>query len=134
MCAKKADMLTGAPVLCHDVCTCTAATLLPNTSIRCCQQVHAKLPLDQVCRDGSLIAFLTQALENTKLNGINLSPKSTAAATHNVRKALEILRLNRKMPLDMLWSDADIVSGVPNVAVQLLWDMCCTYTTRGKFP
>lgn len=61
-----------------------------------------------------------------------MTPKSKAAANHNVRKALEILRLNPKMPLDTLWSEADIVAGKASVAVQLLWDMCCTYSVHGS--
>lgn len=61
-----------------------------------------------------------------------MAPKSKAAATHNVRKALEVLRLNPKMPLDTLCSDADIVAGEPNIAVRLLWDMCCTYSMHGS--
>lgn len=97
-------------------------------------QVETQACLGDVCRDGTLIAFLTQELTKSKLNGINMTPKSKAAATHNVRKALENLRLNPKMPLDTLWSDAEVVAGEPNAAVRLLWDMCCTYSMQGDAP
>lgn len=96
--------------------------------------METQTSLEEVCRDGTLIAYLTHALAKQKLNGINMTPKSKAAATHNVRKALEVLRLNPKMPLDTLWSDADVVAGEPNVAVRLLWDMCCTYAMHGSAP
>ena len=74
-----------------------------------------------------MLAYITQLITKQRLSGINMKPTSQAAALHNVRKVLLVLRQNKDMPLEGLWGEDDIVSGSPGAALQLLWNMCCVY-------
>jgi hypothetical protein len=90
-------------------------------------QICEHIPLEETCRDGSMLAYITQLLTQQRLSGINMKPSSPAAALHNVRKVLVALRQNKDMPLEGMWGEADIVAGTPGAALQVLWNMYCVY-------
>lgn len=93
-------------------------------------QIAEGVALEEICRDGSMLAYLTQLLTKQRLSGINMKPSSQAAALHNVRKVLLTLRQNKDMPLQGLWGEDDIVAGAPGAALQLMWNMCCVYSKQ----
>ena len=70
--------------------------------------------------NGVILCDLVSALDHVKIPGVSRNPKSSASALHNIRKALEILQKKKSMPLDFLWSEADIHVGDPHVIVNLL--------------
>jgi hypothetical protein len=105
------------------------STMLPGfmATGRVPLQVKNNVPLEEICRDGSLLAYITQLLTKERLNGVNMKPRSPAAALHNIRKALQVLRKNRDIPIEVLWCEEDIVAGVQGAAAQLLWATCLAF-------
>ena len=60
--------------------------------------------------------------ENT-IKKVNRRPSDVAAATGNVKKALDYLRRQPKMRPKYLWSEKDLVDGNADVIFALLEDM-----------
>ena len=74
-------------------------------------QVVQGIRLEEACQDGTLLVKLVQSLEGRALSGITWNPVSRAAMLFNIRKVLEVLRTRVSMPLDLLWSEDDILHG-----------------------
>jgi hypothetical protein len=70
--------------------------------------------------NGLLLCQLVSTLELQEITGITKQPKSKAASLHNIRKALEVLRTKKNMPLEYLWSELEIFQGLPEVICGLL--------------
>ena len=90
------------------------------------------LPSLEWC-DGTLLCSLVESCEGKKtgmrvgIKGVDKAPRTAAARLANIRRALEALRGNIHMPLDLLWSELDIRAGVPNVIRGLLAQLYKVY-------
>lgn len=75
----------------------------------------------QFC-DGLLLAHIVESCERRKggIGGINKTPRTTAARLQNIRRVLEVLKDNKRMPLDYLWSENEIAEGNMTVIIKLL--------------
>lgn len=76
-------------------------------------QISNTVTIEEACRDGTLLVRIAERLDGTAgLRGITGRPHSTAAAIFNIRQVLKLLQQKPSMPLDLLWSEVDIVEGV----------------------
>eukprot|EP00762_Andalucia_godoyi_P004950 ANDGO_01442.mRNA.1 hypothetical protein H310_10820 len=81
-------------------------------------------------RNGLILCKLVGYLEHEPLQGLTENPKSNAACLHNIRKALEVLRSRKNMPLDYLWSEAEVLQGRGDVICGLLEQVRRAYGQR----
>ncbi|KAJ4460560.1 hypothetical protein PAPYR_3192 [Paratrimastix pyriformis] len=77
--------------------------------------------------DVSVIPEIVGALEHHEIEGVTKAPKSTASFLHNTRKALEVLRKKKNMPMQHLYSEEDIMRGNSIVILSLLEQMRRAY-------
>ena len=86
------------------------------------------LPTLEWC-DGVHLCNLVESCEGKRngirvaLKGVDKSPRTAAARLANIRRALEALRGNNHMPLQLLWSELDVRAGAPDVVRGLLAQM-----------
>jgi hypothetical protein len=72
-------------------------------------------------QDGTLLVRVVEACENLRglkrggIVGVDKHPRTAAAKLGNIRRALEVLRENRSMMLDYLWSELAIRDGSSSV-------------------
>eukprot|EP00743_Colponemidia_sp_Colp-15_P013000 GILK01014960.1.p1 GENE.GILK01014960.1~~GILK01014960.1.p1 ORF type:complete len:790 (+),score=123.52 GILK01014960.1:179-2371(+) len=78
-------------------------------------------------KDGILLCKVVEKVEHRYIEGITKNPKAPASFLHNIKKALDILREKKTMPMTYLWSDHDIREGNQDVIVNLLDDIRKTY-------
>ena len=81
--------------------------------------------------DGLVLARAVEVCEHATLRsgipGIEVHPTAPAAKLANIRRALEVLQLNKRMPLRFLWSELEIREGDTGVIVPLLMHMRHAY-------
>jgi hypothetical protein len=70
--------------------------------------------------DGTVLCKIVGALQHKEVEGVTHNPKKTPSYLHNIRKALEVLRRKKNMPIDYLWSEQDILRGDSKVITKLL--------------
>eukprot|EP01138_Halocafeteria_seosinensis_P003362 gb/GECG01003438.1/.p1 GENE.gb/GECG01003438.1/~~gb/GECG01003438.1/.p1 ORF type:complete len:1150 (+),score=123.71 gb/GECG01003438.1/:1-3450(+) len=72
--------------------------------------------------DGLLLAHIVESCERMRggIRGLTKNPRTTAAKLQNINRVLGVLRQNKRMPLDYLWSDNEIHSGNTAVILKLL--------------
>jgi len=76
--------------------------------------------------DGTLLVRIVETCENLRgmrrggITGVDKAPRTNAARLANIRRVLEVLRDNRSMPLDYLWSELALRDGEPRVVRGLL--------------
>ena len=73
--------------------------------------------------DGRLLCDLVCAVTREAVPGADARrapPRTAAAKTANVRRALEVLRKEHDMPLDLLWAEREILGGSAPVLRRLL--------------
>jgi hypothetical protein len=86
--------------------------------------------------DGLLLARIVEVCENLRgtrrgeIPGMDRNPKTGAAKLANVRRSLEILRQNKAMPLDYLWSELAIRDGDAAVVRALLLQIKKAYAVK----
>ncbi|KAL0480081.1 hypothetical protein AKO1_007054, partial [Acrasis kona] len=73
--------------------------------------------------DGSLLCNIVSILEHKDIQGVTQNPKKSASCLHNIRKALEMLRNKKNMPVELLWSEQEIHKGNSAVILKLLEQM-----------
>ena len=71
-------------------------------------------------KNGILLIEIVQVMEMTKIEGINLNPKSKAEEIRNIKKALEFLKRKSSIPMTLLVAEADINKGERAVIFKLL--------------
>lgn len=59
-------------------------------------------------------------MQHDEIQGVTVDPKKPASYLHNIRKALEVLRKKKNMPMDYLWSEEEIMKGNTKVICGLL--------------
>ena len=81
--------------------------------------------------DGLVLARAVEVCEHARLRsgipGIEPRPRAPAAKLANIRRALEVLQGNRRMPLQFLWSEAEVREGDTGVILPLLLQMRHAY-------
>eukprot|EP00826_Nyctotherus_ovalis_P016715 TRINITY_DN14851_c0_g1_i17.p1 TRINITY_DN14851_c0_g1~~TRINITY_DN14851_c0_g1_i17.p1 ORF type:complete len:204 (-),score=18.72 TRINITY_DN14851_c0_g1_i17:193-804(-) len=86
--------------------------------------VKVKVPLCssffEQFRDGVLLVRIVEKLERKAIRGICEHPKSPANSLHNIRKALEMLKLKKNIPVEYLHSEGEILKGNKSVVIGLL--------------
>jgi hypothetical protein len=80
-------------------------------------------------RNGVLLCKLATTLEHVDIS-FTAQPKSNAACLFNIRKALEVFRKKKNMPLDYLWSEAEILEGRGDIIRGLLEQVRRAYGQR----
>jgi hypothetical protein len=87
-------------------------------------------PVIQEFSDGVLLCNIVGALEHKEIPGVTYKPKKMASYLHNIRKALEVLRKKKNMPMDHLWSEHEIQIGNAEVICALLEQMRRAYHNK----
>jgi hypothetical protein len=82
--------------------------------------------------DGTLLCRALSKLERTELQGVTPNPTSRGARFKNISVALEVLRSNRRMPIDHLWSLELILAGDAATIAGLLRGMRRAYPLAAK--
>ncbi|CAG9321173.1 unnamed protein product [Blepharisma stoltei] len=81
-------------------------------------------------RSGEILCEIIEKLERSPLNGLHSNPKTSAAALHNIRKALETLYKKPSFPSKYMFVDEDILKGDGNAIRSLLKDIKQVYHNR----
>jgi hypothetical protein len=83
--------------------------------------------------DGILLRNIIKRLDrNMELKGFNINPKTNAQKLQNIRKILEFLSYNKKIPLSILKCEMDILNGVTDIIVNLLLKIRDVYKIHSK--
>lgn len=56
-------------------------------------------------KDGVLLCEIVSKLEMTPVENVTYKPKSQASALHNIRKALNILKKRKSIPLYLIYAE-----------------------------
>ena len=83
--------------------------------------------------DGLLLATMAGKLRGRDVAGVTAKPHARAQRLHNINKALEVFRANKKMPFDYLWNTDEIEQGDLRVVCGLLAHLRKAYGPGKKF-
>jgi len=70
--------------------------------------------------DGLLLAKIVESLEMKRIEGLTMAPKRPAHSLHNIKKSLEVLAANKRMPVRYLFSAAEVHAGEKDNILGLL--------------
>ena len=81
------------------------------------------IEIQQDISNGNILCELVSIIFNVKLPGIFKDPRTETTCISNIRKALEILRKQRKMSQKFTWAEKELYEGKIQVAMGLLEDI-----------
>ncbi len=81
-----------------------------------------------------LLCRLVGTLERRKVEGIDEHPRSSASALHNIRKALDVLKGKKAVPMRYLYAEEEVFRGNREVVLGLLDAIRAAYPTSMATP